>query len=418
MSPEQEVAEKGRIARGAARALANLSTQVKNEALQAMAVALLDRAGYILEANAEDVRGARERNISEALIDRLMLSEERLEGMAQGLRQVAALPDPIGEVLRGWRRPNGLEILRVRVPIGVIGIIYESRPNVTVDAAALCLKAGNAVILRGGSDAINSNRALTHVIATAAEKSGLPSGSIQLIENTDRASARALMEAHQWLDLLIPRGGAGLIQTVVENAKVPVVETGVGNCHLFVDASADLDMAVQITKNAKVQRPGVCNAIETLLVHSAVAAEFLPRVGAELRKAGVILRGCPRTRAILPDVEEATEQDWYEEYLDLILAVKVVDSVEEAIAHINTYGTQHSEAIITRDEFNARKFTREVDAAALYVNASTRFTDGFEFGMGAEIGISTQKLHARGPMGLEELTSWKYVIHGDGQIRT
>lgn len=418
MSPEQEVMEKGRIARQAALAMANLSTQVKNEALRAMAAALLDRSSYILEANLEDIQGARERNISEALIDRLMLSEERLEGMAKGLHQVAALPDPVGEVIHGWRRPNGLEILRVRVPIGVIGIIYESRPNVTVDAAALCLKAGNAVILRGGSDAINSNRALTHVIATAAEKSGIPTGSIQLIENTDRASAKSLMEAYPWLDLLIPRGGAGLIQTVVENAKVPVVETGVGNCHLFVDASADLDMATLITLNAKTQRPGVCNAIETLLVHAEVAPQFLPRVGAELRKANVSLRGCPRTRAILPDVAEATEQDWQEEYLALILAVKVVDSVEAAIEHINTYGTKHSEAIITRDEANARKFTQEVDAAAVYVNASTRFTDGFEFGMGAEIGISTQKLHARGPMGLEELTSWKYVIHGSGQIRT
>jgi glutamate-5-semialdehyde dehydrogenase len=410
--------EKGQRARRAAMALANLSTQIKNDALRAMAAALRDRSPYILEANTEDVRSARERSVSDPLIDRLMLSEERLEGMIKGLRQVADLPDPIGEVLHGWRRPNGLEILRVRVPIGVIGMIYESRPNVTVDAAALCLKSGNAVILRGGSDAINSNRALTHVIATAAEKSGVPAGAIQLIENTDRASARALMEAHPWLDLLIPRGGAGLIQSVVENAKVPVVETGVGNCHLFVDATADLDMAARIAFNAKVQRPGVCNAIETLLVHAAVAEEFLPRVSTDLRKASVELRGCPRTRAILPDVVEATEQDWHEEYLALILAVKVVDSVDEAIEHINTYGTKHSEAILTRDEFNARKFTQGIDAAALYVNASTRFTDGFEFGLGAEIGISTQKLHARGPMGLEELTSCKYIIHGTGQIRT
>jgi len=418
MTPEQEVREKGALAKQAAAELAHASTALKNEALLAMADALCERQEYILEANREDVQQARENKVSEPLIDRLMLNEDRIRSMAGGLRQVADLPDPVGEIVQGWRRPNGLEIRQVRVPIGVIGLIYESRPNVTVDAAGLCVEAGNAVILRGGSDAINSNRALTNVIATAAEGVGLPKGTIQLIQSTDRAAARALMRANEYLDLLIPRGGAGLIQAVIQNATVPVVETGVGNCHVFVDASADLKMAEAIVLNAKTQRPGVCNAMETLLVHQEIAAEFLPAVGARLQQAGVELRGCPRTHELLPEAKPATEADWDEEYLALILAVKVVDNLEEAIAHINRHGTKHSEAIITRDLNHARTFTKEVDAAAVYVNVSTRFTDGFEFGLGAEIGISTQKLHARGPMGLRELTTYKYIIYGEGQIRT
>jgi len=418
MTPEQEVEMKLRKARQAAPKMARASTQLKNDALRAMASALIERRGYILEANQQDLRLARERKMSKALLDRLLLNEGRIEAMAEGLREVAELPDPVGEVIHGWKRPNGLEIRKVRVPIGVIGIIYEARPNVTVDAAALCIKAGNVVLLRGGSEAIESNKALTHVIATAATQAGLPEGAIQLVENTDRAAAVAMMKASGLLDLLIPRGGAGLIQTVVQNATVPVIETGVGNCHLYVDASADLKMAAELTMNAKTQRPSVCNAIETLLVHEAVAAEFLPEIAHRLREAGVEIRGCERTRQWVPDAVPATEEDWYTEYLDLILAVRVVGSLEEAIAHINHYGSRHSEAIVTRDLESARRFAEEVDAAALYVNASTRFTDGFEFGFGAEIGISTQKLHARGPMGLEELTTYKYVVWGDGQIRT
>jgi len=418
MTPEQEIAELGKRAKEAALKLATASTQLKNEALRAMSAALRERRSYILESNAEDIQAAREKRLNEALIDRLMLNEERIEGLRQGLQEVIELPDPVGQIVAGWKRPNGLEIVRVRVPIGVIGMIYEARPNVTVDAAALSLKSGNAIILRGGSEAINSNRALTHVVATAAEHAGLPPGAIQLVQNTSRDAAAALMRANEYLDLLIPRGGAGLIQTVVQTATVPVVETGVGNCHTFVDASADLEMAERIVINAKVQRPGVCNAMETLLVHQDVAESFLPAVGRKLLEAGVELRGCPRTRELIPEAKEATDRDWDEEYLALILAVKVVADVDEAIAHINRHGTKHSEAIVTENWTNARRFTSEIDAAALYVNASTRFTDGYEFGLGAEIGISTQKLHARGPMGLEELTTTKYVVYGTGQIRT
>jgi glutamate-5-semialdehyde dehydrogenase len=355
--------------------------------------------------------------MSDALMDRLTLSEKRVEEMAEGLRDVAALPDPVGEVVEGWRLPNGLEISKVRVPMGVVGIIYEARPNVTVDAAGLCVKSGNAVILRGSSSAINSNRILTDIIALAAESAGLPAACIQLVPLTDRESARELMCLHGYVDVLIPRGGAGLIKTVVEESTVPVIETGVGNCHTFIDASADLDMAVAIVVNAKCQRPGVCNAMETMLVHEDVAEEFLPRAAHALGEREVTLRGCKRTREILPDVQEAVEDDWREEYLDLILAVRVVPSLEEAIRHINTYGSKHSEAIITADLGAAHRFTGEVDSADVYVNASTRFTDGGQFGLGAEIGISTQKLHARGPMSLRELTSTKFIIYGEGQVR-
>jgi glutamate-5-semialdehyde dehydrogenase len=355
--------------------------------------------------------------LSEALIDRLLLSEKRIAGMSAGLRDVAALADPVGEVIEGWKRPNGLEILKVRVPLGVVGMIYESRPNVTVDAAGLCIKAGNAVILRGGSEALQSNVALVRVIAEAAYAAGVPAGAIQLIETIERAAAQQLMRLNQYVDVLIPRGGEGLIRAVVDNATVPVIETGVGNCHVYVDESADLDMAERIVINAKCQRPGVCNACETLLVHEAVAEVFLSRVGPLLAEQGVEIRGCPVTRGILPDAAEATEDDWRAEYLDLILAVRVIAGFDEALTHIARYGTRHSEAIVTRDYDKARRFCDLVDAAAVYVNASTRFTDGGEFGLGAEIGISTQKLHARGPMGLRELTTYKYVIHGTGQIR-
>lgn len=414
---EREVREKAQKAKEAARHLAYLSTEVKNRALLAMAESLIRSQEAILEANEVDVRAGREKGLSRALIDRLLLTPERLEDMAKGLRTVASLPDPVGEIEAMWQRPNGLQIGRMRVPLGVVGVIYEARPNVTVDAAGLCLKAGNAVVLRGGSEAINSNRAITAVIALAAERSGVPAGAIQLIEHTDRAAVNIMLKLNGLLDVLIPRGGAGLIQTVVQNATVPVIETGVGNCHVYVDEGADLEMARTIVINAKCQRPGVCNAMETLLVHRAVAPELLPGLLEELRSYGVEVRGCEKTRELVPWVVPATEEDWATEYLDLVLAVRVVDTLDEALDHIYRYGTRHSEAIVTRDYARARRFLKEVDAAAVYVNASTRFTDGYEYGFGAEIGISTQKLHARGPMGLKELTTYKYVVFGEGQVR-
>jgi glutamate-5-semialdehyde dehydrogenase len=350
-------------------------------------------------------------------MERLMLDEKRIKDMAQGLREIAALPDPVGQVLEINKRPNGLEVGRVRTPIGVIGIIYESRPNVTADAAALCVKAGNSILLRGGEEALNSNRVIARLIADAATRAGLPAGAIQLVDSDDREAAVFMMRMNDYLDVLIPRGGKGLKQAVLENATVPVIMTGMGNCHVYVDQYADLIKAVPIIMNAKVQRPSVCNAAETLLVHEQVAQELLPRALAELKKAGVEVRGCPRTRQIVPDIVAAREEDWDEEYLDLILAVRVVDSLEEAIEHINTHGTGHSEAIISENYSNVRRFLSSVDAAAVYANASTRFTDGNVFGFGAEIGISTQKLHARGPMGLPELTTTKFIIYGDGHIR-
>ncbi|WP_371371512.1 glutamate-5-semialdehyde dehydrogenase [Sporomusa aerivorans] len=412
-----ELTEKGRIAKQAARKLAVMSTAVKNKVLMAMASALEENQAVICNANTEDVDRAEKAGMPKPLIDRLLLNQGRIHAMADGLRQIAALPDPIGEVLTGWKRPNGLTMAKERVPLGVIGIIYEARPNVTVDAAGLCLKAGNAVILRGGSEAIHSNTAITAAIADAAHKAGAPAGAIQLVETTDRQAVIAMLKLNQYLDVIIPRGGAGLIRTVVENSTVPVIETGTGVCHTFVDASADPAMAQEIAFNAKVSRPGVCNAMETLLVHQAVAAEFLPAMLARYHAAGVELRGCEQTRQYHPAVKPATAEDWATEFLDLILAVKIVTGLDEALEHIAAYSTRHSEAIVTRDYGNAKRFQQEVDAAAVYVNASTRFTDGFEFGFGAEIGISTQKLHARGPMGLPELTSIKYVINGTGQIR-
>jgi glutamate-5-semialdehyde dehydrogenase len=413
----EEMRQMGVVAKEASLKLAGVSTRVKDEALRAMARSLDERSAMILGVNNEDMEAARKNGLSGALLDRLLLTTDRISKMAEGLRSLIALPDPVGEVTRMWTRPNGLQIGKMRVPLGVIGIIYEARPNVTVDAAGLCLKAGNAVILRGGSEAFNSNQAITQVISGAATSAGLPPGTIQLVNTTDREAVDIMLKMNEFIDVLIPRGGAGLIQTVVQNATVPVLETGVGNCHTYVEEDADLAMAEKIVINAKTSRPGVCNAMETLLVHDKVAPVFLPVVAAALRAKDVELRGCSRTQEILPDVIPATEDDWKTEYLDLILAVKVVDGLDEAIRHINTYGTKHSEAIITSNYTKARAFLQQVDAAAVYVNASTRFTDGYEFGFGAEIGISTQKMHARGPVGLEDLTSIKYIIYGDGQIR-
>lgn len=403
--------------REAAARLAVLTTEEKDRALLRMADGLEENSREILEHNRGDIEAAREQGMTTALMDRLTLSEPRIAEMARGLREVAALRDPVGEVEDGWRLPNGLQVEKVRVPLGVIGIIYEARPNVTVDAAGLCIKSGNAVILRGSSSAVNSNKVLASTISEAAVEAGLPGGSIQLVQETDRETARRLMRLHGLIDVLIPRGGEGLIRTVVENSTVPVIETGVGNCHLYVDESADIGMAVEIAVNAKTQRPGVCNACETMLVHRAIAGEFLPPAFAELRERGVTVRGCRGTREILSEAEEATEDDWSEEYLDLILAVRLVGSVEEAISHINRYGSHHSETIVSNDYANCQEFVTGVDSAAVYVNASTRFTDGNQFGLGAEIGISTQKLHARGPMSLRELTTTKFIIRGTGQIR-
>lgn len=407
----------GQNAKAASRSLAVAGAE-KDLALTAIARALLERQEEILEANRIDLQNGKEAGLTPSLLDRLALTPERIEGMAEGVRQIITLPDPVGKVLDGTVRPNGLQITKVRTPLGVIGIIFEARPNVTVDAAALCLKSGNAVILRGGKEAIQSNLCLTKVMRGALEGTRLPADCIQLVEDTTRQSSLELMGLTEYLDVLIPRGGAGLIRAVVENSHVPVIETGAGNCHVYVDAFADLDMAANIIYNAKTSRPSVCNAIETILVHESVAEEALPMIKARLDEKQVQLRGCERTRKILGDsVIPATEEDWATEYLDYILAVRVVKSLDEAVEHISRYSSGHSECIITRDYKNAKEFTARIDSAAVYVNASTRFTDGGEFGLGAEIGISTQKLHARGPMGLNELTSVKFILEGDGQIR-
>ncbi len=412
-----ELIEKGIKAKNAAGQLSQLSTQQKNNALKHAADELINDAEFILNENQKDLEAASANNVKGALLDRLRLTRDRIESMAEGLEQVARLDDPVGEVLYMKKRPNGLQIGQIRVPLGVIGIIYEARPNVTADAFALCLKTGNAVILRGGKEAINSNKAIVKVIQDALNNKKVPVDAIQLVEDTSRESAVAMMKLNKYLDVLIPRGGAGLIQTVVENSSVPVLETGVGNCHTFIDESADLQKAQKIAVNAKTHRPGVCNAMESLLVHSSVADKILPPLCDELKNLNVEIRGDDTVQKLVPFAISATEEDWSTEYLDLILAVKVVSSLDEAIIHINTYGSSHSECIVTENYSNAQRFLQEVDAAAVYVNASTRFTDGFEFGFGAEIGISTQKLHARGPMGLKELTSTKYIIYGDGQIR-
>ncbi len=412
-----EILEICKKAKAASVELAKLPTETRNNALYRMAEALKENADAILEANSKDVENARARGVKEALIDRLILNRNRIDKMAQCLIEVADLPDPIGEIVKTWVRPNGLIIGQLRVPLGVVAIIYESRPDVTSDASGICLKSGNAVILRGGSDAINSNVVIAEVLSEAAVEAGIPDGAIQIVKTTDRKAAIELMSMRDYIDVLIPRGGAGLIRAVIENAKVPVIETGVGNCHIYVEEDADLDMAINIIINAKCQRPGTCNAAEKLLVHRKIAEKFLPRVISSLRSRGVEVRGCDKTRSIVPDVKAATEEDWYTEYLDLIIGVKVVDGIDEAITHINTYGTKHSEAILTSDFNKALKFIKEVDAAAVYWNASTRFTDGNQYGLGAEIGISTQKLHARGPMSIQHLTTTKYFILGRGHIR-
>ena len=407
----------GKKAKQAARFLATASTTIKNAALLNMAAGLEAGRPEILAANNLDLELGQKQGLSSALLERLTLNDSRIKDMAQGLRDIAALPDPVGETIESSRRPNGLDISRIRTPLGVIGIIYESRPNVTADAAALCLKSGNAILLRGGEEALNSNRVIARIIAAAASESGIPEGAIQLVDSEDRQAAVFMMKMHDYLDVLIPRGGKGLKQVVLENASVPIIMTGMGNCHVYIDEYADLSQGRKIVFNAKVQRPSVCNAAETLLVHEKAAQEFLPGMVAELQAAGVEIRGCEQTRQIVTGIRAASEEDWAEEYLDLIMAVKVVVGLDEAINHINQYGTGHSEAIVSDNYSNVRRFLAEVDAAAVYANASTRFTDGGEFGLGAEMGISTQKLHARGPMGLKELTTSKFVIQGNGQVR-
>lgn len=413
-----ELLEKCTLAKSAAQEMVSVSTTIKNDALNAIAAALVSRSDEIITANRTDIENARANGTREAMLDRLTLTAERIEGIADGVRQIASLNDPIGEVINTTSRPNGLMIGKKRVPMGVIGIIYEARPNVTVDAAALCLKTSNACILRGGSEAIHSNTVIMKIMQEAAYDCGIPVGTLNIIEDTSRDTATQLMKMNGYIDMLIPRGGKGLIKSVVENATVPVVETAAGNCHIYVDGFADLDMAENIVLNAKVQRPSVCNAAETLLISRDIAEEFTPRIFKALQAKGVEIRADKSLKAIYSDgITDATDEDFYTEYNDYIISAKMVNDVDEAIAHINKYNTKHSEAIITDSYKNSQKFLNEVDAAAVYVNASTRFTDGFEFGFGAEIGISTQKMHARGPMGLEALTSIKYIVRGNGQIR-
>lgn len=410
-----ELIKIGQKAKSAARKLAYMGTAAKNEALLAMAQALIFHEEEILQANIRDITAAEKKGLKGSLVNRLRLSSDGIRQMSEALREVVHLPDPVGEG-DFWTRPNGLRLQRMSVPLGVVGMIYEARPNVTVDAAGLCLKSGNAVILRGGSEAIESNKVLARIIAEASEEKGMPEGTIQLVEETSREWVEQLIRMNQYVDVVIPRGGAGLIQTVVKNATVPVIETGTGVCHAYVEREADFNKAIPIVINGKTQKPGVCNALETMLVDQAIAQEFLPLMGEELRKYNVEIRGCLKTCEILPYAVQAKDEDWGTEYLDYIISVKVVRGLDEAIDHIYQYSTKHSETIITENYTTAQRFLREVDAAAVYVNASTRFTDGGRFGFGAEIGISTQKLHARGPMGLKELTTIKYLVYGDGQI--
>lgn len=413
-----QLIEIGKKAKEASYELGNVCATDKDNALKTMAKALIEKKEYIIKENAKDVQVAIEKGKSNAMIDRLSLNEKRIEDMADGLMQLVNLQDPVGEVIEMWKRPNGLQIGKQRVPLGVIGIIYEARPNVTCDAAGLCLKTGNAVILRGGSEAINSNMAIVKVLSEAVYKSGLPKDSIQLVENTSREVAQEMMKLNEYIDVLIPRGGAGLIQAVVKNATVPVIETGVGNCHIYVDSECDFEMAKNIVINAKTSRPAVCNAAEKLLVHEDIAEEFLPFIERALKDKNVEIRGDEDVKSILgEEVIKPAEEEWFCEYLDFIIAVKVVKDIDEAIRHINKFGSGHSDAIVTNSYAKSQKFLQRVNSAAVYVNASTRFTDGSEFGFGAEIGISTQKLHARGPMGLKELTTIKYIIYGNGQIR-
>jgi len=417
MDLHRYIADMGERAKGASRQTAILQGKTKDAMLRSMADEIMVRSDEIQAANAADLEAARESGLSKAMIDRLSLDAACISSMAEGLGAIAALPDPVGEEISKTVRPNGLQIARVRVPIGVICVIYESRPNVTADTAALCLKAGSALILRGGKEAVESNRAIAKAIVEGGRLEGLPQDAIQLVETTDRDAVRELVQLEGRVDLVIPRGGESLVRAVAEQARVPVIKHYKGVCHTYVDESADTAMALAIAENAKCQRPGVCNAMETLLVHKAIAPALLPRLAERLASHGVHLKGCPATRAILPDIDEASEADWSEEYLDLVLSIKVVDSAADAIRHINRYGSGHSDAIVAGDEGVQRMFTQRIDSAAVYVNASTRFTDGGEFGMGAEIGISTDKIHARGPMGLEGLTTYKYIVQGSGQIR-
>jgi len=405
-------------AKNASRVMATVSSSAKNAALEQIAHNLLNCKTTLMSENEKDIKAAEKEGLSSAMIDRLRLTDSRIEDMAKGIREVINLTDPVGKIMEESVRPNGLQIQKVRVPIGVIIIIYESRPNVTADAASLCLKTGNATILRGGKESIHSNIAIYGQISSALEKVGLDKKAIQVIETIDRKAVDYLLKADEYVDLVIPRGGEGLIRNVVENSTIPVIKHYKGVCHIYVDEFANLNMAKDVCLNAKIQRPGTCNAMETMLVHEKIAKTFLPDISRSMSDAGVELRGCEKSRKILPDIKAATEEDWSTEYLEKILSVKIVSSIEEALNHISVYGSSHSDAIITEDKPNAKKFTDEVDSAAVYVNASTRFTDGYEFGMGAEIGISTDKLHARGPMGLKELTSYKYIVHGNGQIRS
>ena len=413
-----QIGEIAKKAKNAATVLARVSSDAKDKVLLDMAEALIRQSRTLIAENAKDLEKAMQSGLSAAMIDRLTLKESTIEGIAKGLREVAALPDPVGKVTSMWRRPNGLLVGRMRIPLGVIGIIYESRPNVTVDAAALCLKSGNAVILRGGSEAIHSNIAIANVLQSVLRKGAIPADAIQVIPMTEREAVQEMLQQEEYIDLIIPRGGEDLIRAVVNESKIPVIKHYKGVCHLFVDLSADFDMAITICMNAKTQRPGVCNAMETLLVHQGIAARFLPMVARPLQNAGVILKGCGNTQKILPGIEKADEDDWYREYLDLILSVRIVNDIHEAIAHIEKYGSLHTESIITNDYQNAQRFLHEVNSSTVLVNASTRFSDGFELGLGAEIGISTTKLHAFGPMGLEELTTTKFIIYGNGQVRT
>lgn len=414
---QNEILSLGKNALKASRELSLLDSQTKNNILLTMADEIDRQKDYIQKENKKDLIAGKENGLSKAMLDRLELTDTRISGMSGAIREVAELPDPVGEIIKTIERPNGLKINKIRVPIGVIGIIFESRPNVTADSASLCFKTSNAVILRGGKEAVNSNRAIAEALQKGGKKAGLPDNVIQLIQTTDRDAVRQLVQMEDYVNLIIPRGGEGLIRAVTEMAHVPVIKHYKGVCHTYVDKDARLQKALDIVVNAKCQRPGVCNAMETLLVHRDIAAEFLPLAAEKLMSLGVELRGNEEARKIVTSMKKASEDDWYEEYLDLILAVRVVPDIQTAVDHINTYGSQHSDAIITESADSRDKFFKEVDSATIYVNASTRFTDGGEFGMGAEIGISTDKLHARGPMGLEELTTYKYIIYGDGQIR-
>lgn len=417
MSVEKTITEMAKAARAASRKIAACSSGRKDEVLRRIAAKIEEKAAYIKDENKKDLERAKQMELSAAMIDRLTVSDSTIASMADGLREVARLDDPVGSISKTTIRPNGLEVSRMRIPLGVIGIIYESRPNVTIDAAGLCLKAGNAVILRGGSESLHSNQALTSIISPVLEEVGLPKEAVQIVPVREREAVKALLEQEEYIDLIIPRGGEGLIRFVVENSKIPVLKHYKGVCHVYVDEGADLNMAEKICFNAKVQRPGVCNAMETLLIHKAVADKFLPRMAQSFIKAGVEIRGCPETCRIIPEAKRAAEDDWPAEYLDLIIAVKVVDNMDQAISHVAKYGSNHTEAIVTSDYKRARRFVHEIDSSVVLVNASTRFNDGGQLGLGAEMGISTSKLHAFGPMGVEELTTTKFVVFGDGQIR-